>query len=306
MQDGLQHLHKATELDSSLIAARIDLVNLCVTQAFYGFMAPVVAADHVRRTAAAIPDLVDRAEGILPALGWVHFHVDHDLAKAIQAFSASSHLTHDAWTTRLRVMFALSRRRYEEGIGLLREALDEDPFSPWLHSRLAWALHLDGQADASLEQCHAIVEQFPNHEGTCLYGAAILAFHGDTALATELARDLAQRSPYFDLATATHAYALACSGQKDEARAIAERLQWLSRERFVISSFMPAVYVALEDEKAALLELRASRDSRCPWFFQMLADPRLKPLHGLPEFEQMCAILPRMEADAERSLGLEL
>ncbi len=51
MQDGLQHLLRATELDPSLMAARVDLVNLCVVQGFYGYMSPAVAADIVRRTA---------------------------------------------------------------------------------------------------------------------------------------------------------------------------------------------------------------------------------------------------------------
>ncbi len=38
---------------------------------------------------------------------------------------------------------------------------------------------------------------------------------------------------------------------------------------------------------------------RCPWFFQMLADPRLKPIHGHPEFQRMCAILTRLEASVD-------
>lgn len=126
----------------------------------------------------------------------------------------------------------------------------------------------------------------------------ILAFNGVAADAVELAQDLARRSPYFDLATAVHAYALACEGRRDEASAILERLQWLSRERFAMNTFLPAVYVALGDLDAALTQLRASADTRCPWFFQMLADPRLKPLHGLPKFDEMRAILSRIEAAA--------
>jgi len=92
-----------------------------------------------------------------------------------------------------------------------------------------------------------------------------------------------------------HAYALACAGRADEARALLERLQWMSRERFVLSSFTPAVHVALGDFDAALSELRAAADTRCPWFFQMLADPRLKPLHSRPEFKELQALLTNME-----------
>ena len=89
------------------------------------------------------------------------------------------------------------------------------------------------------------------------------------------------------------------AGCGDEARELLERLQWLSRERFVMNTFNAAVYVALGEPDAAIAELRASLENRCPWFFQMLADPRLKPLHGRPEFEQMGRILPEMEAEVE-------
>ena len=85
-----------------------------------------------------------------------------------------------------------------------------------------------------------------------------------------------------------------------------ERLQWLGRERFVLRAFNAVVYVALDDQENALAELRAAEQNRCPWFFQILADPRLEALHGYPEFERMRAILPRMEAEAEDEAGFEV
>lgn len=298
MQDGLQYLLRAIEVDPSLISAKIDLVHLCVTQSFYGFMPPAVAAEHVRRTAESIPDLEHQAEAILPALGWINFHFDHDLPAALKAFAHSAHLPHGTWTTRVRVMFSLSGRRFAEAIELLRAAIQLDPYSPWLHDRLAWALHLDGQAAESLRHIQNALSIFPDHEFTNFYGVLILAFNGESARATELAESLVQRVPFFDLATAAHAYALACEGRKDEARSILERLQWLSRERFLLSSFTPAVHVALGDLDTAIEDLQTACNARCPWFFQMLADPRLKPLHGIPEFERMQSILTTMEAEA--------
>jgi DNA-binding winged helix-turn-helix (wHTH) protein len=301
MQDGQQLLLKATELDPSLIAAKVDLARLCITQATFGFMSPTAAANLVRRTADSIPDLHLRAQGILPSLGSVSFNVDHDLPAALWAFSTSAHLPHDPWVTPVRVMFALSRHRFNEAIALLESALQLDPFSPWLHGRLAWALHLAGQAAESVEQIHRGLTLFPDHVGIALYGSMILSFNGDSTRGVEIAEYLMGRRPHVDLVSALHAYALACEGRKDEARAVLERLELLSRERFVLSSFTPAVYVALGDLDAAISELHSSADARCPWFFQMLADPRLKPLHGRPEFEEMRAILTRIEASAERN-----
>ncbi len=54
MQDGLQHLNHATEIDPGLIAAKVDLAHLCITQSFCGFMAPILAAEIVRRTGDSI------------------------------------------------------------------------------------------------------------------------------------------------------------------------------------------------------------------------------------------------------------
>ncbi len=300
MQDGLQHLLRATELDPSLIGARVDLVNLCITQCFYGFMSPSMEAEIAYRTIDAVPDLPARSEAVLPALGWISFHYDRNMPEALRLMDATSHLPHDPWITRVRSMLAMSRHRFDEAIELLQSAIQLDPYAPWLHARLAWALHLAGNADESVQQIRRALNLFPEHEGASLYGSVILAFNGSSARAIALAQELTERLPYFDLASSVHAYALARAGRRDEARSLLERLQWLSRERFFLKSFLPAAYVELGDTESALAELRASDESRCPWFFQMLADPRLKELHGNPDFEIMRATLAEMEAEAVR------
>jgi hypothetical protein len=81
-----------------------------------------------------------------------------------------------------------------------------------------------------------------------------------------------------------------------------ERLDWLSRERFVMTTMNAPALLALEGPEAAIVELRKAAETRCPWFFQTLADPRLKPLHGHPEYVELEAILPRMEATAAENL----
>jgi tetratricopeptide (TPR) repeat protein len=202
-------------------------------------------------------------------------------------------------------MLTLSRHRFPEAIATLRAAIQLDPFSPWLHNRLAWALHLSGQAAESVELIEHAIRVFPNHESTGLYGALILAFNGDAERGIQLAQDLANRQPFFDLAAAVHAYTLACAGRSADAYAILERLQWFSRERFVLKSFIPAVHVALGNLDTAVAELNAVNDSRCPWFFQMLADPRLKPLHGHPEFKELQSILTHMEDGARLEAAVQ-
>ena len=298
MQDGMQYLIRAAEMDPSLVAAKVDLVRLCVTQSMYGYMSPTVAANLLYRTAESIPDLPQTAAAILPSLGWVNFHVDRNLPAALWAFSLSAHLPHDTFTPRERSQFGLSRHRFDEVIALLEATLLQDPYAPWLHARLAWTYHLSGRAAESMECLRHGAALFPGHEGLNFYGSMIHAYNGEAAHAVQLAEKVTQLQPHIDLLKAVHAYALACAGRTAEARTILERLNWLSHERFVLKSFTPAVHVALGDLDGALRELRSAESDRCPWFFQMLADPRLKPLQGHPEFDKLKAILTRLETSA--------
>ncbi len=301
MQDGLEHLLRAIELDPELTEARIDLANLCVAQELYGYAAPDTVAKIVRHAAEPIANIASNATAMLPALGWISFHFDRNLTDALRAFSLSAHLPHDPWITRARSMLAISRHRFPEAIAILRAAIELDPYSVQLHSRLAWAMHLAGRAHESLEQAHRVLEQFPNESSPSFYGSLILAYNGETKRAVALAESLKQDMPYFDLASPVHAYALARDGRTAEARQILEQLEWRSRERFIVNGFAAAAYVEIGEIEAALDLLRLSMHDRCPWFFQTLADPRLKLLHGRPEFAEMKSILAKMEAEAARS-----
>jgi DNA-binding winged helix-turn-helix (wHTH) protein/tetratricopeptide (TPR) repeat protein len=305
MHDGIQHLARSVELDPTLYAAQIDLANAAVIQEVSGYISPMQAAAQVRHAADAIPPSFAGAEAVLPALGWMRFHVDHDLPGALRAFSTSAHLAHETSITRIRSMFALSRHRFSEAIELMNDALRADPYSPWLNARLAWAYHLSGERDKSLSQAEHALELFPEHEGAGVYGATVFAFNGNAERAVSVAENVVRKSPYLDIGTSLYAYTLARAGREDEARSTLERLQWLSRERFVLSSFTAVVYVALGDPDSALTELQAAADARCPWLFQMLADPRLEPLRDRPEFIRMLKVLERMEAAAERKTGHE-
>ncbi|MBS1801981.1 MAG: winged helix-turn-helix domain-containing protein [Acidobacteria bacterium] len=301
MQDGIVHLSRAIELDPSLYVAHIDVANASVAQECAGFVSPLQAAKQVRAAAEAVPPSVEGSEALLPALGWIRFHVDHDMPGALRAFSASAHLRHENSVTRARSMFALSRRRFIEAIELIKEAIRTDPYSPWLNARLAWAYHLSGEQERSVTQAEHALELFPEHESSNVYATMILAFNGKAERAISVAESLVRRSPHLDMGSALYAYALAQAGREKEARSMLERLQWLSRERFVLTSFTAAVCLALGELDCAVAELQAAADARCPWLFQMLADPRLGAIRTRTEVVRMEKVLERMEAEAERT-----
>ncbi|HKF50590.1 MAG TPA: winged helix-turn-helix domain-containing protein [Terracidiphilus sp.] len=302
MQDAVQHLTRAVEMEPNLTAARIDMVHACLAQEMLGYISPLEAAFEVRRFTGSVPQESEvpppDCRETLPALGWLTFHVDHDLPSAIRILAQAGSLPPDSWRTGLRALFAASLHRFDEASDLLADSLRLDPYSPWLNGALAWTYHLAGRAEESVRQIAKCLAFFPEHVSTKLFGGVILACNGEARRAVALTRELARAVPPFDLAMAIHAYALACEGSRKDAAEMLEKLQWLSRERFTMRAFTAPAYVVLGEHEQAISELRAAEESRGPWFFQMLADPRLAALHQHPEFKAMRGRLLEVERQA--------
>jgi tetratricopeptide (TPR) repeat protein len=278
----------------------VDLAHLAIMQCVYGYLSPRIAAATVRRAADGIPELNEQAEVLLPALGWMEYFFDRDARSALRLVARSAGLPYDAANTRACGWLLLSRHRFGEAIELLHAAIKLDPYSPWMQAALAWALHLAGERDASVAQARKAIDLFSEFDNSLFFGAMILGYNGEAERAIEVAETLAARSSHYDLAISAHAYALACGGRIEESHELLERLQWLSRERFVLNTLNAATHVVLGDPNAALEVLRTANETRCPWFFLMLADPRLKFLKGRPEFAMLESSLAAMEAAAAK------
>ncbi len=298
MQDAMRGLLRAVELDATFMAARVDLAQLAVIECIYGYLSPRIAAATVRRATAGIPDLNEQAVALLPAVAWIEFHFDRDARSALRMIERSEGLPYDPSNTRARSWILHSQRRSDEAVELLRAAIQTDPWSPWLQAALAWSLHLAGERDASVAQTRKIAEYFSDYDNTLLYAAMILAYNGETEPALELANALTARAPHYDLATSAHAYALACAGHTDQSHELIEQLEWLGRERYVLNTLNAVTHIVLGEPDAALAVLHAANEARCPWFLQMLGDPRLEPLHGHPGFAELKAVQAAMETDA--------
>ena len=301
MQDALLGFQQVTELDTTILSAQIHLVHAHLLHSSFGYVRPDIAAEAARKQAEIILTLPHQPQSIHPALGWIYFHCDRNLAAANAAFARIEAPTYNPWSVHYRVKFALSLSRFAEAIEILRTALRFDSHSPWMLSSLAWALHLAGDPAASLKQADAVLALFPEHPVVLLFCANILAASGTAKSkpgirAIEIARRLVQLAPSLDASHATLAYACARNGLVAEARSILERQMWLGTERFVMRSFHAPALVELGDLDLAIQELAVAEQQHCPWFFQLLADPRLQPLHEKREFQKLTDIPRNLES----------
>ena len=299
MHDALQRLQRAVELAPHWTKARTARMYLCVHQCACGFMSPQTEASIIRRCFEYPRRPAD--DEMLPALGWVYLHVDRNLRAASSAFQHAAHLPQSPAITRTRFLFALSRHSFAEAIDLMERTIVLDPYAAGLHARLAWAYHLAGHAVESIHRIEYALREFPQDEFTRLFAALILADGDRPERAVTIAEDLVRQCPYLDPALSAYAYALARAGRNEEAQALLEQIDWLSRERFVLRAFNPAVYVALGKYDMAMEELRVAERSRCPWFFSALADPHLEPLRKREDFQKLAHIYPQLQAQTARA-----
>ncbi len=296
MQDAIRGFHEAIELDGTLLPARTQLMHAYLAHSSYGYMRADKAAELARTQADFVAAQAPGTPGIYAGLGWIQFHHDRDFAAAKGSFEHSHHQGYSPFSVVYKARYALSLGQPEAAVSLLRAALEKDPQSAVLHGRLTWALHMEGDGRAAVDHARRCIAAFPRHEAALFFSAHALAAagggigEGDAKLAAEavaVAIRLIQISPTLDAGVAVLAYALARQGDRDGARTQLERMQWLSRERFVSSTMCAPAWVELGEFEEAMQLLHVANQQHCPWFFEMLADPRLKPLHDEPEFERL-------------------
>jgi DNA-binding winged helix-turn-helix (wHTH) protein/tetratricopeptide (TPR) repeat protein len=310
LQGALRGFQHALELDPNLLDPQIRLVHGFLAQASYGYLRGGIAAELARNHAEKVLSLSAASDSLYSALGWIHFHHDRDTAAAADAFARPQPSGYNPWNVIYQLRFALGQGRFSEAASLLHSALETDPYSPVLHGRLAWTLHLAGDSYAALGQAKRTQKLFPDHPGAAFFCAIVFAAAcrpGDSkselaTRATALATKLVHSVPSLDAGYATLAYVQARQGCILEARAILDRQQALSHDRFVMRSFHAPALVELGEFDAAMEALVTAEKQHCPWLFELLVDPRLQPLHSEPEFQRL-SILTRQMISVDASVA---
>ncbi len=296
MQDGVLNLERSVELEPDLLAPRVRLVHGYLTQANYGFMLGAHAAELARIQAKIILARSAQCPSVTAALAWIHLYHERDPQAAAAAMELLPPGRFDARTVFYRARYAFGRANSDEAIRLLSDSAQIDPYSEQNQLQLAWMLHLAGDQAAAVEQAQRLLMDFPQRPGALAFGSMILAAAQGTALdargsftatAMQAAEHLVQIAPSIDLGNATLAYAQARSGNLRAAEAQLNHQHWLSRERFVMTTFHAPALVELKNFDAAIDILEVADRQRCPWLLEILADPRLKTLHREPRFQRL-------------------
>ena len=174
--------------------------------------------------------------------------------------------------------------RVDESLKAGRRAFELDPLDSANNAHQGWHPLFLHQYDQSLEPLEKAIEMDPTFSVSKWYLGLAYEQQGafDKAIAQfEECIRLTNGRPSM-VALLGHAYAVA--RRPDEARGILQKLEALSKERYVAPYPVAAIYAGLGERDRALEWLERAFTARDSWLDYIRLDPRLDVLRSDPRF----------------------
>jgi urea transport system substrate-binding protein len=220
------------------------------------------------------------------AMGNLYMGQDYDwpgaekeLRRAIE-LKPKLDLAHDAYA-----QFLAFLGRFDESIVQQKEALEINPFSPYLITNMSYLYYLQRQYDQALEQGRKALQIDPNYVAAHDYlGAAYLGKHQFAEALAEFrkCRQLDDVPWYLARLAAAQAFA----GNQAESRTMLKELQELSKRRQVTPESYFLIYVGLGERDQAFSWLQKMYDARSQYPLRLKVDPGFDCLRADPRFDE--------------------
>jgi serine/threonine protein kinase len=249
IQKAIELFQQAVEKDPLYAPGHVGLADCYNTSALLGYMDPRVVFAKSKEAVAKALDIDAELAEAHASLGWIKTFYDWDWAGAEKEFSRAIELNpnyanaHYFYSLYLTIM-----GRHDEALGEISRAVDIDPVNVVFNGIQAQTLLWSRRYDAGLEQVQKTLDLDPDFVVVNLIKG--LAFAMKT-MWHEAVEAFAKASPYSPVPLGFMGYALGASGRKKEALDVLNRLEQLSKERFVGSYHKAMTHLGLEEEGRA-------------------------------------------------------
>src|SRR5438552_6832018 len=283
----IQYFQQAIAEDGTYAAAYSGLADCLSGLSWLCFVSPDHGCGKAKKLALQALEMSPSLAETHASLAWATLLYDHDFLAAEREFERSIELNpryapaHQWFGLYLGMM-----GRYEEGYTEVTRAIRLDPHSI-MNQTLGFLLIFARRYDQAKEQFEKALELDPNFaQAYWGLGAADLykSLPQPAIAAIQKAVQLSEGASLF-LTTLGEAYA---AGEDwDEAQKILERLQELSKERYVSPYGVARIYAALGEKDDALHSLETAYQERAAHTICLKTDPRLDSLRSEPRFQDL-------------------
>ena len=286
LRKAAEYFGQAIKQDPSFALAYAGLADTYSLQS--GLIPPTEIFPKAKRAALEAIRLDNNLSEGHAALAFISFHFDWNWAEAERAYRRAIDLNPNyplAHSYYARYLCAM--QRFNEAIAEIDQALRLDSLSLVLNTSRGLAFYQARQYDRAIEQqrrtiemesgfasAHANLAEAYVQKGR--FKEAISEFETSLKLGGEDAGLLAELGQ-------TYAF----SGRTAEARHLLHTLQTLSRQRYVLPTFIARMYGALGEKDEAFQYLNRGYSERCWPMVFLKVDPLCDPLRSDPRFSEL-------------------
>ena len=278
----------AIELDPNYALAHVGLADAYRALSLGGELDPQLYLPKAKAAAVKAVEVDPDLAEAHAMLGWVIYWYDWDWAAAEQHCRRALELdpkNGDAFMALAQILSSL--RRHDEALAYARRGREVEPLNARTITLEAYFLHLAGRNEEALRKFDSVLEVDADYWFALPFLSSTLIEVGRYQDAITAGEKAQASYPENTRNTAFVAYALARSGRTADARARLTEMLAIRGRQFVPPYNIAMVHAALGENKDAIRWLQQGIVERDPRMTFIYSEPKLKSLHGDPEFDSL-------------------
>jgi DNA-binding winged helix-turn-helix (wHTH) protein/TolB-like protein/Tfp pilus assembly protein PilF len=231
----------------------------------------------------------DRLAEAHAAVGHIKVQYEYDWAGAEREYRRAIELNPNYATVHHFYALYLSEMgRFDESLAEIKRAQELEPSSLFIHSNRGAILYRARRYDEAINQLQSVLEMNPDFD----YAHSVLGLaYLQKGMVEQAIAEFQKRKMPGTGGAGDLGQAYASSGRRNEALKEIDKLQELSKQRYVAPYNLALIYTSLGDKNNALEWLEKAYEDRSTLLIWIRVDPRLDSLRSEPRFK---GVLRRM------------
>ncbi|HUE81829.1 MAG TPA: protein kinase [Pyrinomonadaceae bacterium] len=220
------------------------------------------------------------------ALGHIKQQYEYDWAGAEREYKRAIELNPNyANAHHFYALYLTMMGRFDEGLAEIRRAQELEPFSLFIHANVGAVLSQARGYDEAISHLKKVLEMNPNFD----HARSLLGFaYRQKGMYEEAISEYKKRAvPVSGGSGGELGLAYALSGRRNEALKELDKLQELSKQRYVAPYNRAIIYAGLGDKDNALQWLERAYEDRSTRLVWIRLDPGLDKLRSEPRFAEL-------------------